>query len=268
LYNFYVRDFKQGRGMKRLIKISLGLVFACLCILPMFNGLQAQESSPMTHILLVRHGQTDWNVEKKFQGSTDMPLNEVGHDQAYRLAEGLTKRLEMFNRESGRKAHLSAIYSSNMIRAKQTAAILAEQFALEAVAEEAFREISGGEAEGLTKKEAEELYGAQKRHLDKLYPDRHERWNHSHYPGAETKNQLLGRFKPRLQEIASRHVGDTIIVVSHGSVIGTFISDLRDVHEVDSINNCSVVELYYHPTAEGQPFTFVAVHPLESLIAE
>jgi broad specificity phosphatase PhoE len=250
--------------MKRLIKISVGLFLACLCILPIFSRIEAKESSSMTHILLVRHGQTDWNAAEKFQGSTDVPLNEMGYDQAYRLGEGLALRFAM-NEANKPKRHLAAIYSSNMIRAKQTAAILAEQFALEAMAEEAFREINGGEAEGLTKAEQEQLFGAQKRQLDKLYPDRRERWNHTHIPGAETKNQMLERFKPRLQEIASQHVGDTIIVVSHGSVIGTFLSDLCGVHEIDRISNCSVVELYYHPTAEGQPFTFVTVHPLESL---
>lgn len=102
-----------------------------------------------TQIFLIRHGQTDWNLEDKYQGRTDIPLNETGRAQAKKTALFLKQK----------NAPLVALYSSDLQRAHQTAMEIAELFLLNITLAPDLREGHLGKLEGLTKAVGKELYG-------------------------------------------------------------------------------------------------------------
>ncbi|WP_447912752.1 histidine phosphatase family protein [Microbacterium phyllosphaerae] len=157
----------------------------------------------MTLLTLVRHGQTDWNLARRIQGATDIPLNETGRADARTAAE----RLE------GSTHH--AIYSSPLLRARETAEIIADQLGLGApVLVPDIREREFGEGEGMLVSEYMKTYG------DWLAP----------VPGAETLDEVAVRAMDALDEIArdsrrrSTPVAESVIVVAHGGVIRSLIS--------------------------------------------
>jgi uncharacterized phosphatase len=154
----------------------------------------------VTLISLVRHGQTDWNLARRIQGSSDIPLNDTGRGQAEATGRALA---------GGR---FDAIYASPLDRAFETAAIisshigLSEPDLLPAVAERHY-----GDAEGLTG--AEIL----------------ERWPEgTPVPGRESRDDVVRRALPALLELGRRHTGESVIVVSHGGVIGSLVRHVTD----------------------------------------
>jgi broad specificity phosphatase PhoE len=92
----------------------------------------------VTRLLLVRHGETDWNADGRLQGQTDRPLSDFGRTQAHRLADALAKE------------ELEAIYSSDLARALETAEIVAERVGLPVLLDPDLREKDWGTWEGLT----------------------------------------------------------------------------------------------------------------------
>lgn len=156
----------------------------------------------MTLLTLVRHGQTDWNLAKRIQGSTDIPLNETGRADALaaagRLADG---------------AH-HAIYASPLIRARETAEIIAAELGmtLHGLVPD-LREREFGEGEGMLVPDYIRSYGD---------------W-HAEVPGAETLDQVGVRALAALHAIAqdarrrSAPTAESIIVVTHGGVIRAVI---------------------------------------------
>ena len=152
----------------------------------------------MTTILIARHGQSDWNQEKRWQGHADRPLTERGREQAQALAD--------------RVAHieLDAVYSSDLQRARDTAAVVAESqgFKLRQLPE--LREVDVGSWSGLTRAEAEERF-----------PEGFTRWRDGH-PGwkdGETYEAMTDRVLRAVDEIAADHEGGRVLVVSHGGPI-------------------------------------------------
>lgn len=103
----------------------------------------------MTTLLLVRHGETDWNAERRWQGHADVPLNERGREQAEALAETLAAD------------RIDAIYTSDLSRARETADILGARLGVPVVVEPDLREIDVGPLEGLTADEARAVDGWQ-----------------------------------------------------------------------------------------------------------
>ena len=97
-------------------------------------------------LLLVRHGETDWNRDRRFQGHADPPLNETGRAQARALADELAGEV------------IDAVYTSDLARARETAEILAARLGAEVVPLRELREIDVGEWQGLTWTEIEERY--------------------------------------------------------------------------------------------------------------
>lgn len=90
-------------------------------------------------IYLVRHGQTNWNLEKKTQGHTDIPLNDNGREQAVRVANII------------RKYKIDVIYSSDLLRARETAEIINREFNLDIILDNRLREINYGDLEGISR---------------------------------------------------------------------------------------------------------------------
>lgn len=152
----------------------------------------------MTFLTLVRHGQTDWNLERRIQGSTDVPLNETGRSQAADAAALL----------AGSTHH--AIYASPLVRARETAEIIAQSLGLPAPAlTRDMREREFGRAEGMLVVDYLEQYGG---------------W-HSEVPGAESLADVRDRALDALDAIArdarlrSAPAAESVIVVTHGGVI-------------------------------------------------
>lgn len=149
----------------------------------------------MTKLAIVRHGQTDWNLHKRIQGGTDIPLNQTGRLEAAKTGERL------------REHEWDAIVSSPLSRAAETARIIADELGLsEPRTLPGLTERNHGEIEGLTFTERRERF-----------PDG------MPVPGLESREDVLHRVLPALGEIAAEHKGKAVLVVSHGGVIGTLL---------------------------------------------
>jgi probable phosphoglycerate mutase len=155
----------------------------------------------VTRLVLVRHGQTAWNLEGRAQGHTDVGLDEVGHAQAATLAPYIAAMAP------------TGLWSSDLTRARQTAAALASATGLEVRSDRRLREFDAGERSGLTIEEFAERF-----------PEAHAAWREGHItghlPGAETVAQVTGRMVPALREIwDATPAGETSVVVAHGACL-------------------------------------------------
>jgi phosphoserine phosphatase len=150
----------------------------------------------MTGLVLIRHGETDWNVEGRYQGQADPPLNARGLAQAYQLAEQL-------------KNHpLDLLYTSPLIRSAQTAEIAAQLLGIPLYREARFMEIHQGDWQ--TRLRAE---------IDELYPDLFRRWESEPWqvspPNGETLYQVQARVLAAVEEIKHNHPNDLVGIVTH-----------------------------------------------------
>jgi 2,3-bisphosphoglycerate-dependent phosphoglycerate mutase len=153
-----------------------------------------------TRIIAIRHGETDWNADGRLQGHLDIPLNSLGRRQAARLAEAL--------RHDG----LTAVVSSDLARAWQTAEALAGPLGLPLHADPGLRERGFGIFEGLTRVQ-----------LAERWPDAARRWQQREPDfapvGAETLQQFSARCITTAQALARRHAGGVLALVCHGGVL-------------------------------------------------
>lgn len=153
-----------------------------------------------TRILLVRHGQSQGNAERRFGGHSATPLSELGMKQAEATARALAGE------------DVTAIYSSDLLRALQTAEPLARATGLEVRGTTAFRERSVGRMEGLTFEESAEAFPEEYAAL--LRRD----FEHV-LTGGESYRQLLDRASAELDRAIERHAGGTVAVFSHTGTI-------------------------------------------------
>lgn len=153
-----------------------------------------------TRICLARHGETNWNLEKRVQGQLNIPLNVRGFAQAEALARELAG--EKFDR----------VYSSDLKRALQTATPLAERLGLPILPTPRLREKHDGVWQGMTFAE-----------VDLLYPQEHllhrQRRPDFAITGAESLERFAARVAAELNAIAARHEGETLLVVAHAGVL-------------------------------------------------
>lgn len=207
-----------------------------------------------THLILVRHGQTDWNAASLLQGHSDIPLNETGKQQAQTLSEKIVKSVPK----------IDAIYSSDLGRAHSTALPTAEKYAIPIQKRSSLREINWGAIEGMPVDDPYVDDCFQKEDmLPSTYPDRKERWDIAVAPNAETRNQVLDRFQKELFAIAQEHPDQTVLVFSHGGPIKFLLSDLFDVDEyLTKLENCAQVHITIDVDAE-QPIIFHKIEKLE-----
>ena len=164
------------------------------------------------YIYLVRHGETDWNRERRIQGSTDIPLNETGRAQARATGSLLARR------------RWSGIFASPLSRAMETAEIIADMVGLPApLPVPAIVERNYGAAEGCTDEEIDALYPAD-----------------VNVPGREPREAVARRVVPALVRLAEEHHGESIIVVAHGGVIATVLAAVAPEQPFGRIRNGSV----------------------------
>jgi len=162
------------------------------------------ENSDDVTLVLWRHGQTDYNVERRFQGQSDVPLNKVGLRQAAEAAPYLAAMRP------------SAIFSSDLSRAAATADALARLTGLPVQLEKDLRERSGGSWEGLTETEIRERF-----------PVERATWSP---PDGELAQAVADRASAALERIAaSTPGGSTTVVVSHGAALGMAVARLLEI---------------------------------------
>jgi len=148
-------------------------------------------------VLLLRHAETDWNRERRFQGWRDVSLSPAGREQAGSVARLLAD------------TPLVAVWSSPLARARETAALIAEPHALPVREEEAFKEMGFGTWEGLTRDEVEARF-----------PDAIAVWaerpHEARWPGGESLADVRARVLRGLAALRATHQGQTVCLVSHG----------------------------------------------------
>ncbi|MGF2948098.1 histidine phosphatase family protein [Microbacterium alcoholitolerans] len=183
----------------------------------------------MTLLTLVRHGQTDWNLDRRIQGSTDIPLNDTGRSDARAAAAVLAG------------VGYDAVYASPLVRAQETARIIADELGLaDPVLTRGLREREFGDGEGMLVEE---------------YLQQWSDWQ-TVPPGAETLEQVGERALDSLARIArasrrrSAPRAESIIVVSHGGVIRALLTHVSGgtlPREGDVIRNGSVHRFVAEP---------------------
>lgn len=155
----------------------------------------------MTRICLVRHGETDWNAERRLQGHLDVPLNATGLAQARATAANLASE------------RFAAVYTSDLQRARQTAAEAVRALGLEVALEPRLRERRYGVFEGLTYAEAQARYPEDYRRFQERDPA------FAFPQGGESLETFAARIRGALETLAARHAGAQILVVTHGGVL-------------------------------------------------
>ena len=169
----------------------------------------------MTSIILARHGETDWNLERRVQGHTDRPLNETGRGQAVKLARELAGE------------PLDAVYASDLQRARETARIVAEPRGLTVTLLPALREKHFGTWEGLTDTEVLERFPSARR---------------GSWGDGETSDDVAGRVLAALHAIAREQPGGRVLVVTHGGPLRAVLRHCTVEHD-GPIHNCHVLRL-------------------------
>lgn len=165
-------------------------------------------------LLLVRHGETDWNREHRVQGHSDVPLNATGRAQARALAEELADTA------------LVGIYSSDLVRARATAEAVAAARPLEVVLDPGLREKNFGSWEGLTDAE-----------IAHRFPDAvRGRWG-----DGESTEAVSERALAALDRIRAAHDAGSVLVVTHGGTLRTILIHAGVEH--GPIGNCELFRL-------------------------
>ncbi|QTN01277.1 histidine phosphatase family protein [Sediminibacillus dalangtanensis] len=149
-------------------------------------------------ICLVRHGETDWNLQGRLQGETNIPLNETGIQQAKEC------------RDYFKDMHMDRIITTPLIRAQKTAEIINENWQKPIEIMEAFKERSFGEAEGMPMEE------------------RNKRYPHRNYPGQEPFDAFRERVMQGIEEISNKYMDEELLLVAHGGVINVILSTVSD----------------------------------------
>jgi probable phosphoglycerate mutase len=155
-------------------------------------------------LIIFRHGETDWNKEKKLQGHINIPLNDHGVSQAQELA----KRVQ----DKG----IEIIYSSDLSRAKKTAEIVAELSNVDIVYDARLREKTFGKADGLNHKQVVEKFGAES--WEKFRDCSEDTWDFC-FAGGETRRQCLNRVLDVLCEINEQKKFNKVGISTHGGII-------------------------------------------------
>ncbi|GAB3411137.1 histidine phosphatase family protein [Schumannella luteola] len=166
----------------------------------------------MTTLALIRHGQTDWNLQGLLQGSSDTPLNATGRQQAHDAIPVL--------REAG--IPWTVVVSSPLARARVTAEIVAEGLGIP----------FAGAYDDLIERDYSVLEGRSEAEVERLWPGKSE-------PSVETLDSVVVRGHRALAQIAADHPGEDVVVVCHGTIIRYTLSDLVGF-KVDTIENATV----------------------------
>lgn len=201
----------------------------------------------MKRLFLVRHGQTDWNLEERWQGNIDVPLNAEGVNQAHAVAA-------RFKREA-----VSAVYSSDLARAKATADIIAAQHSLTAIGDPRWRELNLGVFQGLTWHDIKGRYPNEVEMMQRDYMG-------YVMPKGESRLSMQNRTYESLQAIVTAAAdGSNTVIVSHGGTIRVILLRLFKEQQIEkrSISNTSVTTI----DTDGQDWHLIKFADTSHLIA-
>lgn len=187
-------------------------------------------SASTCDIYFIRHGETDWNLQDRIQGHTDIPLNATGISQALSLGQILAK------------IPFSAAFSSDLSRAQQTAELVLKPRIIPITASLALRERKAGALEGINKDIFEEkirpfLISEQALH--------HETYLHTPWhPELETMHSVFKRVTNLLFPLATHYSGQSILIVSHGGVLRAILDHLCFTPRMRWIvDNCGFIKI-------------------------
>jgi len=178
-----------------------------------------------TDLFLIRHGETEWNRKLRYQGQTDIDLNETGFNQARLLSESLENQ------------KITRIYTSDLKRAANTASIIAKPHDLKLNKEKKLREISFGEWEGMNYEE-----------ITKEYPKLFKKWRNDPVSVSPPEGETFSEFQERVIYIINRikdlHTGERVAIVSHGGTIRVYLAHILSMPLIEnkklSIHNTSL----------------------------
>ena len=209
-------------------------------------------SGPVTRICFIRHGETDWNVEKRIQGHLDIPLNATGRAQALAMAYNA--------------AHVSfsAIFSSDLQRAVETAQALAQREGAEIHQLPQLRERHYGIFQGITAAEGEQRHPA-------AYQQYRVRDPHYDFESGESLIAFAARVNDAVDWLVRHHTGQTLAAVTHGGVLDILYRKAtgRPLHTQRDfvIPNCAIN--WFHFDAHGWHLeTWADRHHLENVLVE
>lgn len=187
----------------------------------------------MTTLALVRHGQTDWNLQGRYQGQIDEPLNAAGLEQAAALADHLDGSC------------FDAIYASGLQRARCTAEIVAGRLRLAVHIDPRLREVNLGEWEGLTVPEIKTRYA-------EVWEARQADPEHVRPPGGETVVEVGRRMCQAADDIARDWPGGRVLVVSHGVALASLLARARNLPFAEALRlipqNAQLTEIEWSET--------------------
>jgi broad specificity phosphatase PhoE len=169
----------------------------------------------VTEFLLIRHGETDWNRDGRYQGHADPPLNEAGRAQAHELARRLAE------------VELDAVYTSDLRRAAETAEIIVAGRDVPLATDAGLREIDVGSWSGLTRAEIEQRFPGASEH------------------DGESREAHLARVRHTVERIAYAHPGHKVLIVSHGGSLRTLRRHALKVDSIPPTEHCEVYELAF-----------------------
>ena len=187
----------------------------------------------MTTLLLIRHGQSTANLEKRFAGQMDVKLTETGLTQAKLTAEFIKENYDV-----------SKVYASDLSRAFETGKCVSNLLDIEIIPDKGLREIWAGVWEGMTIED-----------IRKTYPKDFAVWSddcgNSRCTGGESAVELAERFMNALTEIAKSNDGKTVVIATHATALRAaqcFIQtgSLAALSNTFAVGNSSVTELFYH----------------------
>ncbi len=168
-------------------------------------------------LYLVRHGQTDWNLGRRVQGRSDIPLNETGIIEAQQLGKEL------------KAVSFHAVYSSPLQRAHETARIVNEPHGHPIQLHPGLQEASYGLWEGLTIEECHRRKDQILAGLPPLTPEQH--FHFKSVPDAESHYEVYGRADNFFEEMLQKHSNQTLLVVTHGMLMRTVLSTILQIEQ-------------------------------------
>mmetsp|Transcript_9311 Transcript_9311/g.26475 ORF Transcript_9311/g.26475 Transcript_9311/m.26475 type:complete len:232 (+) Transcript_9311:194-889(+) len=187
-----------------------------------------------TEVVLVRHGETDWNAEGRLQGQNDPPLNGRGREQAENVALHLAKVQQSVQQSGSGSGRVEVIYSSDLVRASATAEEIAKRLGVKLQLKKEFREKCLGVMEGLTLQEAR-----------KKVPDAFDKWRKGRVvPGSEDKLSVQSRLQSALDDIEKDFGGRKVVVVTHGGILNSIHRLITGIKFPGKIPNTSLSTIF------------------------
>ena len=172
----------------------------------------------MAHLCIARHGETDWNTLGVLQGWIDVPINAIGRQQAVELAQSLLA------------TGFDAVWTSPLIRALETARIIAGQLGLPAPSiHDGLKERNFGEIQGMPKTELAESNPLLLQQILRRNPA-------GHFEGGESMDEFAERILDALTDIGELHIGGRVLVITHGWVMDVITRHIQNLPRSTILN--------------------------------